>query len=67
MWGGPKVVTIYLLLADEPAPIPITKMFDEYNEGVGAWNDARTFVAGPCANGSWLAGLVSDFREAVLQ
>lgn len=61
------MVTIYLLLADEPAPVPITNMFDDHNEDVGAWNDAHTFVAGPLASGSWLAGLANEFRQAVLQ
>lgn len=60
------MVTIFLLLAAEPAPIPIVNMFDECGEPTDEWEDANTFVAGPLANGSWVAGLTCEYREAVL-
>ncbi len=55
----------FLVLADEPEPVPITNMFDAWGDEVETFEEADTFVAGPLSNGRWLSAPVEDYRLRV--
>ena len=57
--------SILLHLPDQVAPIRVTNLFDYDNDPVEDWSDAYVFVAGPLADGSWMADRVEDYQEAV--
>lgn len=58
-------MSYFLVLADEPEPVPITNMFDTAGEDVETFEEADTFVAGPLSNGKWLSAPAEEFRLAV--
>lgn len=42
--------------------VPITKLYDILGDEIYDWDKAYTFVAGPFADGTYLAALCKDFR-----
>lgn len=58
------VKQIFLLLPDEPAPVPVTDMFaDNGEDRVTDWDSASYFVAGPLASGRWIADETIKYAE----
>lgn len=59
-------MTLFLLLPEEPEPVPITNLFDAHGEDVETFEEAEMFVAGPLTNGTWLSAPAEDYRIALL-
>lgn len=55
----------FLVLPEEPEPVPITHMFDSAGEDVATFEEAHTFVAGPLANGQWMSAPAEQYRLTV--
>jgi hypothetical protein len=47
--------------------VPVTHLFDEYGGKVFQWSEATRFVAGPLADGHWLADICADYDVRVIQ
>lgn len=59
-------MTHFLILPEEPEPVPITNMFDADGNDVETFEACDMFVAGPLANGTWLSAPAEEFRLALL-